>query len=177
MKNCPICNIPLTPVDYEGLRVWQCLTCKGHLMSFARLDGIKRANRKSEPALKSEASTDFAGSTTQPLRCPRCHIVMDKQALDLPVLDIHTDVCDGCSLVWLDGGELALLQLAFKTSSKSLNSQKLKRRISELEASPERKAAFEANLARLSDSKDTPESILGSASEMLLNPFLRELLR
>ena len=172
MKNCPLCNIPLNPIDYEDMRVFQCFKCRGHLMSLARLDGIKRANRKKTEALKAEASDDLTRDTDVRIACPRCHAWMTKEALDLPALDLHADVCKPCQLVWLDGGELALIQLAYETSAKFLNNQQIKQRMRDINASPERKAAFEANLNRLPDSEDAVENTLGTADKSILRAYL-----
>ena len=75
---------------------------------------------------------------------------MRKKAADLPLLNIDLDICPGCSLAWLDGGELALLQLVYEASTKFLNAKELKKRLQELDASPKRKAEYEARLSKLS---------------------------
>lgn len=167
MKRCPICRVDLVPVDYEGFRVMQCGQCFGHLVSLQRFDSIKRIDRKSQDELKSEASSVFTASSRQMLKCPRCHAPMCKQSTDLPVLDLQTDVCRHCDLVWLDGGELALLQLGYQATGKFMNAQEFKRRMQELEASPERKARFEANLAKLPKAKDPLDELLGVGEERL----------
>jgi hypothetical protein len=59
------------------------------------------------------------------------------------------DICKSCSLAWFDGGELALMQLAYQSQGKFKNSKDLQRRLAELEADPERKALFEAKLAKM----------------------------
>jgi Zn-finger nucleic acid-binding protein len=173
MKKCPVCRIDLLHTDYEGFRVMQCGQCGGHLVPLQRFESIKRVGRKTQDELKAEASSDFTASSLGTLKCPRCHMSMRKQTTDLPVLDLRTDVCPGCALVWLDGGELALLQLGYQAKSKFINAQEFKHRMQELEASPERKARFERNLARLPDAADPLQQALGETGAELLGALLR----
>lgn len=160
-------------MDYEGFRVMHCSHCGGHLVPFQRLETIKRVDRKSRDELKAEATADFKASTSAVLKCPRCHMPMRKQAADLPVLELHTDVCHRCQLVWLDGGELALLQLGHQATGKFIDAQEFKRRMQELEASPECLARFEKNLAKLPEAGDPLEESLGEAVEHLLEAILQ----
>ena len=173
MRKCPVCSVDLVPTDYEGFRVMQCTGCGGHLVPLQRFQSIKRVNRKSPDELKAEASSQFSASSLKTLRCPRCHMAMRKKRADLPVLDLQTDVCRRCELVWLDGGELALLQMGYQATSKFIDAQEFKRRMHELEASPERKARFEDALAKLPMAKDPLEEVLGEAGDMLLRAMLR----
>jgi len=77
------------------------------------------------------------------------------------------DVCRSCSLVWLDGGELALVQLGYESSAIFAEAQEMKRRMAQLEASPNRKAAFEENLARLPvEPSPVEEAVAEIAGEM-----------
>jgi len=174
MRKCPVCStVDLVQVDYEGFIVQQCSSCGGHLVPLQRFECIKRVDMKSQQELKEEASSQFKGSSTQPLKCPKCRMTMRKQAVKLPVLNLQTDFCRTCDLIWLDGGELALLQLVYQASAKFINAQDLKRRINELETSPERKAQFERNFAELPDSRDPVEAALGEAGEEILTAILR----
>ena len=163
MRKCPVCDLELSPVEYEGYIVRRCGSCNGHLMRLNKMKSIERVDHKTREQLKSEASAEFSGSSSQRLRCPRCRLPMHKQVINLPVIDLQYDICTGCSLVWLDGGELALVQLAYQSGSGFLNAQELKRRMQELEASPERKAIFKANLANLPETKHPVEEVLGEA--------------
>ena len=164
MRNCPSCSSPLAPVEYEGFRVLRCAQCSGHLVGFAELESIKAVAGKTHEELKAEASAGFHGSTTARIHCPRCHLEMAKHALRLPGLELDTDVCRPCSLVWLDGGELALAQLGYEAGTAFRDSQTMKQRMAELEADPQRKAAFEARLAAL---PAEPSSDGNSAGDLL----------
>ena len=139
----------------------QCPSCKGHLLPMDRLASIKRADRKSHNELKSEGTGEFKGSSAQQLKCPRCHMTMRKRPLDPPSQELHADVCESCSLVWLDGGELAVAQLSYQTSKEFHAAQEMKQRIRDIENSPERKAEFESNLAALPEHNEMEDDIPG----------------
>jgi Zn-finger nucleic acid-binding protein len=165
-------------VEYEGFAVLRCERCSGHLVTVSRLECIKNIAGKSRDELKAEAAAEFHGSNTERVKCPRCHMAMRKQAIRLPVLALEMDVCLPCSLVWLDGGELALAQLGHEASAGFADVQEMKRRMAELEASPERKAVFEANLAKALDpdapdpDEDTLEEVAGEALGAILRGYL-----
>jgi Zn-finger nucleic acid-binding protein len=136
-----------------------------------RLESIKRVTRTPTDELAQEAAA-FAGDTTDRVQCPRCRVRMRKEELDVPGTGLHTDVCDSCRLVWFDGGELALLQLAYEQSAEFHNVDELRQRMRELEASPERKAAFEAALAKLPESQFTLESAFSEGGALLLGALI-----
>ena len=163
MRNCPHCNIPLTIVDYSGFTVLQCSQCRGHLVDVSRLDSIKRATHKSQADLKAEAIGEYQRETALPIKCPKCHLPMRKQPVRMPGLTLHMDVCRECALIWLDGGELALIQLDHRTTPIYHDMQDMKRRVADLEADPARKAAFEHNLAHVSDERGLVEEALADA--------------
>ena len=97
---------------------------------------------------------------------------MKKTSVDLPIIELEIDECRHCEYVWLDGGELALLQLGYQATSKFIDAQEFKRRMEELEASPERKAQFEKRLAKLS--RRLPEDeLLGDIADSILWDLIR----
>jgi Zn-finger nucleic acid-binding protein len=149
MSNCPICSSALTPVEYEGFAVLRCDKCHGHLVRSPRLESIKRSKRKSQEELKAEATAEFHGNNPERVKCPDCHMLMIKQGIKLPVLALQMDVCTKCSLVWFDGGELALAQLGYESRPGLPTAQEMQRRMEEMEASPERKAKLQKRIARL----------------------------
>ncbi len=151
MRHCPVCNVPLEPVIYETHRLWHCPQCRGDLVDLSRYKAIRRLPQKSLAELEAEAREGFAGDTAESLRCPRCHASMSKRPLSVPGFSLNLDVCEGCSLVWLDGGELAMAQLAHQATPGFRDTQEMKRRAEALSADPERKAAFDEAVARLPD--------------------------
>jgi len=168
MRNCPHCRIPLISVDYEGVSVQWCERCRGHLMYAARLGPIKQIAGKSQDQLRTEAATEFRGNNTARIKCPRCCAPMSKQDTRLPGLNLQIDVCRACSLIWLDGGELALVQLGHEAKGAFANAQELKRRMEKMEASPDRKARFEEILARMPKENEEPDAFPSDLVEEIL---------
>ena len=154
VRDCPICNVPLEPEAYEGLRILRCPQCQGHLLERARLEAIRRIPEKSLAELEAEAQAGFQGDHPQGIRCPRCHRAMDQRPLAVPGFDLHVDVCRDCALAWLDGGELAMAQLAHQGSPKFRDTREQMRRAAALDADPARKAAFDEAGAKLPQSQD-----------------------
>ena len=79
-------------------------------------------------------------------------------------VDICLDLCRECDLVWLDGGELAILQLLFEGSKKGMNAEAMRRRAAAFEASPERMQRFKENLDRLCEKNGVLDIGAGSIS-------------
>ena len=174
MKNCPLCALPLEPVAYTGFGVLHCRQCRGHLVDTSRLASIKSVAGKSQAELKDEVTGGYHSDHAGPVKCPTCRMPMRKQPVPLPGLTLQLDVCKTCSLIWLDGGELALVQLDHRTTPAFRDAQQMKQRMAALEADPERKAAFEENLANLPDEADPLEEAVdarqpGWATELVLD--------
>lgn len=165
--NCPRCSIALTSTDYEGFRVLQCGQCCGHFVGAERLDSIKRVGEKSPDDLRGEATAEFKGANPDRVKCPRCRALMRKEAIRPPVVELKLDACESCKHLWLDGGVLALLQLIYQAGPKFAHAQEMKRRMAELEASPERKAEFEEQLANLPLSDPLSEAVGETLSKAL----------
>ena len=174
MKNCPHCLCNLSPVSYEGLRVFRCEQCRGHLLPSRQLEAIKRLDQKTQDELMQEANTDYHGDGDAKIHCPRCRVTMRKHTIKLPGLTLQLDACRDCDLIWLDGGELALIQLGHESTPQFRNAQELRNRMDALESSPERKAAFEENLAKLPDPADPISDVLSEAGSEVLRAILRE---
>ena len=149
-RDCPICQVPLAPEAYEGFPILRCPQCRGTLLDLSRYEAIRNIPEKTLAELETEARDGFQGDHPAPIRCPRCHLAMGKQPLPVPGFDnLHLDFCRGCSLVWLDGGELALAQLAYQATPAFREKEELKRRAAARDADPERKAAFDEAVANL----------------------------
>ena len=153
-RPCPICSVPLEPVAYEGFQILRCPQCRGHLLDLSRYEAIRRIPHKTLAELEAEAQEGFAGDNPAPIRCPRCHVTMFKKPIAVPGFSLNTDVCRDCALVWLDGGELALAQLAYQATPAFRDVQEMKRRAEALDADPERKAAYDEAVAKLPEAPD-----------------------
>lgn len=165
--NCPSCAATLVRVTYEGLPVFRCEHCYGYLVGRGRTEGIKRSREKSVEQLKSEALCEGQSDTQERIRCPRCRGRMNKELLKEPA-SFHIDTCPSCEFIWFDGGELARLQLAHEIRPQAEEAAELQRRHREM--SPEQRAEFERNLAKLPQ----PESPLSAGfREAVIKAVLR----
>jgi Zn-finger nucleic acid-binding protein len=174
MNKCPVCQETLTIVEYEDQRARHCSRCGGYLVKQNRLELIRRLDRISKSRLKADAAL-FRGSTEQRLKCPQCFRLMRKQEIDLRVFRIHIDVCDRCSVVWLERGELALVQLAHEASTRFLDAKEFQRRMQELEASPERLAAFQERLASMPRRSEVMEYLFDDIEESIFETIFRNI--
>lgn len=173
-RRCPACSVPLVREDYESSWVMRCPSCRGALVSRQRLDAIKRDPERSSTLLKQEARAEHGGDNEALVGCPRCHAIMEKKILTRGAAVLHLDYCPPCDLYWLDGGELALVQLLFETSAKGQEARELQRRALAASLSPERQARFQEALARLPD--DLPSGNEGMGGDFLFT-VLRQLVR
>ncbi len=160
MKNCPLCGVILLRVKYEGMPAFRCDRCKGYLLEAQRLDGIERNTETPTEKLIEEAGREHHEDTGKRIACPRCKGYMVKTQTPPPA-EIHFDSCERCRLVWLDGGELAILQLQYELSRKGEQEREFKKRAEELKGA--RKAEFEANLRRLPEGEGDILKIFGDA--------------
>jgi len=118
---CPTCESKLVRSKYLGANIRQCLDCNGMLLDSKRAKSIEKRINKDVELLVKEAEASDVNDAIVELRCPACRAPMDKEQIE--ELNFHVDECGNCDRVWFDGGELALLQLAFeiKPQRKELN--------------------------------------------------------
>ena len=156
MKNCPVCSEEFIETDYEGETVLRCRKCRGAFLPRYRLEIIKHKQARTDGELKAEAKDEFSSDTKDKLRCPRCNGKMQKKPIDGRFAALTLDHCKTCDWIWLDGGELALVQLFYASSAQAASRRDMQQRVNELEASPERKADFDKAFAEL------PEDLPGA---------------
>jgi Zn-finger nucleic acid-binding protein len=146
MMNCPVCDVPLARVPYEGFPVWTCGQCHGHFADTARIETIKNTTRLSTAELKEEAKAEYRNESEKSLRCPRCLRAMEKKRLN-EKWNFIIDYCAPCDWTWFDGGELAILQLLYEDTPAARDRAEFKRRIAEM--TPARLRQYEENLAKM----------------------------
>jgi Zn-finger nucleic acid-binding protein len=106
--DCPVCDRPLADGRVEGEPVHYCGRCRGFLATNPAFNTILRNRRAKRPA----GETDHAFCPTElrrRLACPRCRRRMDAH----PFYGggrVCVDTCAGCTLIWLDAGELTVLE-------------------------------------------------------------------
>jgi len=130
-------------------------------MGRKRLEGIKRSRDKPVEQLKQETVDQSGEDTKTIVRCPRCRMKMKKRLLPEPV-SLHIDLCNHCDLIWLDGGELARVQLGHEMTPQSRDAAEMQRRHKEMDA--ERRQEFEEDLAKLPEQESF---VLGALKEAL----------
>ena len=115
---CPVCDIPLCRITYEGVTVSLCPDCRGALVHDARLATIKRRRDRRWSARERRALAEAALAADQRGRveCPRCLGPMAKTAVHLGSSGkaFHLDHCRACNVYWFDRGELALAQMIYE---------------------------------------------------------------
>lgn len=183
MKHCPHCQEALHAEAYEDIPVWRCPACRGALVAGYRFDLILGRRGRTAEELAEEARREFSADTRRQIRCPRCRGTMGKRAIRGCFGKLAMDVCPSCSYVWLDGGELAVAQIAFAGSPSGRDIFEREDRMKRLENDPAAKAAFERDLAALPDELPGGE-LLQSAEpgedpvlDALMTRLLRHLLR
>ena len=116
MLKCPKCQVPLCQIAYERQIVHVCPDCRGALVQEPRLERIKRRREQKWSAEEEDriagevAAADKAGWVP----CPRCLAYMEKLKVSGAGHTFHLDRCGACQLVWLDPGELELLQIQYE---------------------------------------------------------------
>jgi len=173
MKRCPTCGKGLRREVYEREAIFRCPGCRGVLVAGYHLDLIKHRKVRTTEALKTEAHEEFHGNTEKAVTCPRCLTPMAKRPFASRYARLSTDTCPKCRFVWLDGGELALLQLVFEASAQARDTADFQQRMRTMLSSPARHERFEADLARLP--KDLPE-VSGDATDRLVLELVGALL-
>lgn len=154
MRKCPVCSEQLVRVEYEGANAMTCPDCHGYLIDISSVERIKRSELKSPLQLKNEAKEQYHPNSETELKCPRCRMSMEKVHESLPGVELDLDHCDRCSLIWLDGGELALLQLGYEGTNKATEARRMKQVAAECASDPDRQAEFEHNLSKCKKESD-----------------------
>lgn len=121
--NCPVCQEALQRLPYEGVPIYHCTGCHGHLLYPDQVNAVRWRPERDAPALNSEAQSE--GIAHGELRCPRCRGPMKEQP-SRRHSQVLWDFCHECDLVWLDAGELAKIQLERESSRQGEEYQRMR---------------------------------------------------
>lgn len=101
--SCPHCAIPLQPRRFGEKIAWTCATCSGVAFNLA----VLRAEVDSATVAQfwSAARKAPMGSA----RCPSCRKGLRLVTHRTVRASLDVDLCVPCQLVWLDGGELEVI--------------------------------------------------------------------
>lgn len=156
---CPVCGSELERTTYESLGVMRCGNCHGYLIDRNRATGVRNRREKTVQELMVEAKLEMQPDSEEALRCPRCRRKM-KKIKTRWTSGFVLDDCDACSLLWFDGGELALMQLQYEGSDAGQDRANRQQRLKNL--SPEEKA----ELQRRIDDLPPPENVVNWLFEL-----------
>lgn len=151
---CPVCSESLTRAPYEGIPIFHCSGCHGHLLYPDQVEAAKRRRNQSEEQLSAEAQQAFQNHGE--LRCPRCRGPMEEQRSSKHS-KIFWDYCDACDLVWLDPGELAKIQQERETMLQDHEYQEMRQHWSD--RSPEQMTEFQKKLSRQLEAKPKEQPV------------------
>lgn len=144
--NCPNCDHHLARIRYAGVNVLKCDHCGGHLVENHRVKTIERKVEKDLKPLVAEIVAVQGLDTAHKIRCPRCRDRMIKKEIRAQ-RRFRIDECRNCDLVWLDGGELAEIQLAFRTKEQTAEVNRMRQRLASM--NEEERREYEKNIANL----------------------------
>ena len=116
MPKCPKCGVPLCATAYEGVRVQVCPECRGTLVESPCLRAIERRRERHWTGDEQRRITArvMAGDAASPVRCPKCLMYMEKVRASRGGATFHLDRCAPCDAMWLDRGELDLVQIQYE---------------------------------------------------------------
>jgi Zn-finger nucleic acid-binding protein len=107
--DCPVCHVPLHHALIDGQPAAYCGRCRGFLAATATF-GLIVAKRRALHGSHEQISEPFdRAELKRMLHCPSCHQRMDAH----PYFgggNAVVDTCERCGLIWLDAGELAIIE-------------------------------------------------------------------
>jgi Zn-finger nucleic acid-binding protein len=108
-KSCPVCHLALEKAMIEGEEVRYCGKCRGFLCAldaFGRIVGKRRALHGPHEQVTEPFDPD---ELRRALGCPVCNARMVAH----PYFgggNAVVDTCEHCQSIWLDAGELAVIE-------------------------------------------------------------------
>jgi Zn-finger nucleic acid-binding protein len=106
---CPVCQVALETALIEGEDVRYCRHCRGFLCAadaFGRIVAKRRALHGPHEQIADPFDTE---ELKRALRCPGCERRMETH----PYFgggNAVVDTCESCRCIWLDAGELAIIE-------------------------------------------------------------------
>ena len=107
--DCPVCRLPLQAALIDGESVHYCGHCRGFLTATAAFGRIVTERRKRHGPHERVTEPFDPADLRRGLSCPGCHKRMEAH----PYFgggNAVVDTCDRCNLIWLDAGELAVIE-------------------------------------------------------------------
>ena len=108
---CPVCAVPLHAGSVEGQTVAYCTRCRGILTGNAAFSAIVRARRAQPRGAGHIAAPIDSAELERRVHCPRCAAPLEVHPYYGPG-NVVVDSCAACRLLWLDHGELTIIERA-----------------------------------------------------------------
>ncbi len=109
--DCPVCRAALVLASVENLRVLYCPRCRGILAAQPIFYELVQSLRRRGAQRPARAVPLNRKELERRSDCPRCHRRMSTHPYLGPG-SIVIDICERCSLVWLDHGEITRIMEA-----------------------------------------------------------------
>ena len=114
---CPVCQLRMEPLAYEGKLVRWCENCRGHWLTKNELRHIIESRVVKFERIAAHVLAKAGPDRTIPhperersLMCPECQVALEarKYGTDSTIV---VNRCPECEGVWLDYHELELVQM------------------------------------------------------------------
>ena len=109
--SCPICHQLMQTASLEDRSVVYCTQCRGVLVRNSDFSEIVKRRRAAFDGQEDTPRPLDSDELQRELRCPRCERRMETHPYYGPGNAV-VDTCAHCHLIWLDHGELALIERA-----------------------------------------------------------------
>jgi Zn-finger nucleic acid-binding protein len=107
--DCPCCDGPLAVAALDGENVGYCTDCRGLLLSSEHFALVVARLREVNPVKHGPVEPIDPAEFRRITHCPQCGVRMDTHTYGGGGNAV-IDSCTRCQLVWLDAGELTILE-------------------------------------------------------------------
>ena len=106
---CPVCRVPLQSALIDEETVCYCDKCRGFLTPIPTFSRIVERRRSRHGPNEQRSDPFDPAELRRELHCPDCNGRMDTHPYSGGGNAV-VDACEECSLIWLDAGELAIIE-------------------------------------------------------------------
>ena len=118
--HCPSCRTELERLEFHGVEVDQCRTCRGLWLDHGEIDQLFALKKLPERLMNSEVYNKAPQAVPEGHRtCPRCNAFL----LVIEVDGIKLDACAQCKGFFCDLGEFARLEAAAQQRYRAQNEE------------------------------------------------------
>jgi Zn-finger nucleic acid-binding protein len=107
--DCSLCRIPLVSATVEGEAVCYCPQCRGFLTGTAAFGRLVTERRRRARSQERTGAPFDRKELRRVITCPACRKRMETHPYGGGGNAV-VDTCDRCGLIWLDAGELAVIE-------------------------------------------------------------------